>query len=119
MKCPECQSEKRQVKSGKTEAGSQRYKCQQCGTRYTPERKVAGYSDKIRLQAVRMYVDGGNLRRIARHLKVSHQSVANWVNAYVARLPDAPWPEQVETIELDELYTFVKRKKTESTLSQP
>ena len=70
------------------------------------------------MQAVRMYVDGGNLRRIARHLKVSHQSVANWVNAYVADLPEAPLPEGVNTIELDELYTFVRHKKTGSTLSQ-
>jgi transposase-like protein len=26
-------------------------------------------------------VDGLNLRRIARHLDVNHQSVANWINA--------------------------------------
>lgn len=37
-----------------------------------------------------MYVDGLNLRRIARTLQVNHQSVINWVNAHIAGLPDAP-----------------------------
>jgi transposase-like protein len=62
-----------------------------------------------------MYVDGMNLRRVARHLGVNHQSVANWVKAYAAQLPPAPLPEEVETIEMDELHTFVERKKTKPT----
>lgn len=115
MKCPHCQSEERQVKSGLTEVGSQRYKCQVCQRRYTPKPKPRGYSSEVRLKAVRMYVDGMNLRRIARHLGVSHQSVANWVNAFAARLPNAPVPENIDTVELDELYTFIQRKKTAST----
>jgi len=82
---------------------------------YTPEPKLAGYSDEIRLQAVKLYVDGLNLRRIARHLGVNHQSVANWVNAYAAQLPAAPEPERVETIEMDELHTFIEHKKTRRT----
>jgi transposase len=62
-----------------------------------------------------MYVDGMNLRRIARHLKVNHQSVANWVNTYAEQLPKAPTPDKVTTIEMDELYTFVEHKKTDTT----
>lgn len=74
-----------------------------------------GYDDEVRLQAVKLYVDGLNLRRIARHLGVSHQSIANWVKAYAARLPPPPMPDEVETIEMDELYTFIGDKKTGST----
>jgi len=55
----------------------------------------------MRLQAVRMYVDGMNLRHIAGHLGVNHQSVANWVKAYAAQLPPAPVPDAVEVIEMD------------------
>jgi transposase-like protein len=76
---------------------------------------LQGYPEATRLQAVRMYVDGMNLRRVARHLGVNHQSVANWVKAYAAQLPPAPLPEEVETIEMDELHTFVERKKTKPT----
>lgn len=62
-----------------------------------------------------MYVDGMNLRRIARHLGVNHQSVANWVKAYTAQLPPAPLPDEVETMEMDELHTFIEHKKTKPT----
>lgn len=115
MTCPYCQNSKQQIKAGRNGSGSQRYKCKVCNRHYTPEPSEKGYPEAIRQQAVRMYVDGMNLRRIARHLGVNHQSVANWVAAYAAQLPDPPLPEQVETVELDELYTFIEEKKTEFT----
>ena len=62
-----------------------------------------------------MYVDGLNLRRVARHLGVNHQSVANWVNAYAEQLPAAPQPEEVDIIEMDEVFTFIGEKKTRSS----
>ena len=62
-----------------------------------------------------MYVDGLNLRRVARHLGVNHQSVANWVNAYAEQLPAAPQPEAVDIIEMDEVFTFIGEKKTKSS----
>ncbi|MBT7073656.1 MAG: IS1 family transposase, partial [Anaerolineae bacterium] len=43
------------------------------------------------------------------------QSVINWVNAYASGLPEAPTPEEVDTVEMDELYTFIGEKKTGST----
>ena len=66
-----------------------------------------------------MYVDGINYRRIGRLLNVSHVSVINWVKAFAAQLPDAPLPEELHTIELDELFTFIETKKNASTSSQP
>ena len=62
-----------------------------------------------------MYVDGINFRRIGRLLNVHHQSVINWVNAYASSLPEAPMPEEVDAVEMDELYTFIGEKKTGST----
>ena len=62
------------------------------------------------MAAVKLYVDGMNIRRIGRTLGVNHQSVANWVKAHAAQLPAAPVPTQVETIELDEIFTFVEKK---------
>lgn len=115
--CPNCQSTERQIKNGQTGSGSQRYWCQGCGRKYTPDPKTNGYAPAVRDVAVRMYVDGMNLRRIARHLGVVHQTVANWVTAAADRLPEHPaQPEQVETAELDELFTFITHKKTASTL---
>ena len=68
-----------------------------------------------------MYVDGMNLRRIAHHLQIVHQTVANWVAAYAATLPDLPPAPPTDrlhplpVVELDELYTFEGEKKSGST----
>jgi len=42
-------------------------------------------------------------------------SRSNWVGQYTAKLPNAPMPAKVNKAELDELYTFVGKKKTKST----
>ena len=119
MDCPHCKAKDSLIGDGKNRSGSKRYQCKVCGKRHTPEPKERGYSKEFRLQAIRLYVDGMNIRRIARHLGVSPQSISNWVNAYVEELPSAPTPEEVETVELDELFTFIGDKKTKPTSSQP
>jgi transposase-like protein len=119
--CPYCSDTQRQVKVGFNPSGTQRYLCKACGRKYTPEPKFQGYGDDLRRQAVRLYVDGLNLRRIARQLGVVHQTVANWVAAHAATLPDTPptpptSPKRpLAVVELDELYTFEGEKKTAST----
>ena len=115
--CPSCQSTTRQVKHGRNPSGSQRYLCQTCKRTYTLEPTPYGYDAATRQHALRLYTDGMNLRRIARHLGVVHQTVANWVAAHADALPDQPPPPPtpVQTAELDELYTFVGSKKTSAT----
>lgn len=113
--CPKCAQARYQVKDGFTSAGSQRMRCQACGARYTPTPKVAGYTPELRTQALKMYVDGLNFRRIGRLLGVHHQTVINWVTAAAEHVPSAvPSPTDAATVELDELYTFVGQKKNGS-----
>jgi len=45
----------------------------------------------MRKRAAEMYVDGGNLRRIARHLKVTLRTVALWVTYYSDRFDAYQW----------------------------
>ena len=114
--CPTCHHTRYQIKDGLTGAGSQRVRCRACGQRYTPVPKPQGYPNDIRQQALKLYVDGLNFRRITRILGMHHQSVINWVHAAAAAVPDpTPAPSEADTIELDELYTFVGHKKTGST----
>ena len=103
------------MKAGKNASGSQRWKCQRCQRRYTPEPKDNGYPQTLRHRAVQMVVDGMGYRRIARHLGVDHKTVIYWVKAHADQLPAAPVPGDVNNAELDELFTFVERKKTKST----
>ena len=118
IQCPHCLSPEQQTKSGHTRTGSQRYRCKECQRIYTPEPKPLGYPEETRREAVRLYLEGANFRRIGRVLGVNHQSVVNWVNAYHAGLPAAARPvSEPETLEMDELFTFVGSKKARPTSS--
>lgn len=86
-----------------------------CHIKYTPEPKPWAYPAEVRQKAIQMYVDGMNLRRIARHLDLHHRTVSLWVKAHAAHLPEPPVPNQVKEVEMDELFTFIGDKKTKST----
>lgn len=105
--------ESNQNKDGFTQARSQRYRCKECGARYTPKKKKQGYPKGIHTTAIRMYADGLNFRQIGRNLKVSHTTVMKWVKGNVEKLSETPISEEIYTIEMDEQYTFVQQKKTE------
>lgn len=121
IRCPHCGRTEGQLKIGRNESGSQRYLCKACHRKHTPQPHSIGYADDVRQQAMRLYVDGVNFRRIGRILGVSHQTVANWTAAYAQTLPDQPPAPAADArsplavSELDELYTFEGEKKTAST----
>lgn len=120
LQCPYCEATERQIKGGRNRAGGQRFQCSECARHYTPEPRPNGYPDEVRVQTNRLSLEGTNFRRIGRILSVNHQSVANWVNAYHAQLP--PTQKTVaepETVELDELYSFVGSQKSPSTSPRP
>ena len=106
-KCPYCQETTRQNQASKTSAGLQRYRRMHDGRKYTPEPKPQGYSESLRKRAAEMYVDGMNLGKIARHLKVHHRTFALWVADHAEALPNAPLPEDVQDAEMDELFAFI------------
>ena len=115
-KCHHCASSESQTKAGHTRTGSQRYKCRECQRIYTPEPKPLGYPDQTRREAVRLYLEGINFRRIGRVLGVNHQSVVNWVNSYQTSLPATEPPViSPQTLEMDELFTFIGSKKLKPT----
>ncbi len=117
--CPHCASTEAQTKAGHTHIGSQRYKCRACARFYTPDPKPLGYPQETKREAVRLYLEGTNFRRIGRILSVNHQSVVNWINAYHAALPEVePSASPPAVVELDELFTFIGSKKRKPTLSR-
>lgn len=105
------------IRYGYNRTGTQRYQCTHCERIFTPQPKAAGLPAATRQEAVKLYLTGMSLRKIAKHLQVHHQSVANWVNAAAQQLPvQVADATATAVIEMDELYTFVGSKKTKSTL---
>lgn len=72
--------------------------------------------------ALKLYLEGNGFRRIGRLLKVNHQSIVNWVTAAHAQMAARPDPTPTiarpQTLEVDELFTFVQSKKRKPTLSR-
>jgi len=55
-------------------------------------------------------MEESNQRAIGRILKVSPQTVANWISNYTSKLPPVQMPKKPHTAELDEMYTFKAEK---------
>ena len=108
--CPACGSQHRQTKEGSDRKGQQRYQCQNCRRFYILHPTLRGKETELKHRALQMYVEGLGFRRIARLLGVPHQSVINWVRNDEKKRPPAPLPDTVETIEMDEIYTFIEKK---------
>jgi transposase-like protein len=113
--CPSCQQDQYVIKSGLNRTGSQRYRCQSCRRYFTPDPKPEGYEPSVRTQALKLYLEGTSFRAIGRLLGLHHQTVSNWISQAATTLPtQITDTTSTETIELDELSTFVQQKKTSS-----
>ena len=114
VQCKYCRSERKR-KYGMTQTGIQRYRCHDCGHTYTLTKPK--FSEEVKAMAVSMYNNNVGFRKIARFVDADHVSVQNWVKAAHAKLAketrcvlDTPTPI-LDIIELDEIYTFVKKTK--------
>lgn len=110
-----CEQDQHVIKSGLNRTGSQRYRCQACRRYFTTQPKPEGYDLALRKPALQLYLRRHQFSSYRAGIRHYHQSVSNWVPQPAQALP-ATAPDQTpsETIELDELYTFVQQKKTGS-----
>ena len=114
--CLYCHRQDRQVKNGKNASGSQGWRCQHCQRKYTPVPSEHGYPEALRQQAVKLSVDGWH--QLPPHRPLSwcgSQDGGQRVQAYSDQLLPAPVPAELNNAELDELFTYVGKKKTSST----
>ena len=111
MKCKYCHDEENQIKAGQTKVGSQRYKCKICGKDYVPEGKKRGYSEEIKKQAIKLYLEGNSSRAVGRILGIGKNMCLYWMRKYAKEIEAKETPNaRVNVIEMDELYSFVERK---------
>ena len=118
--CPHCGHDEHVIKSGLNHTKSQRYRCQQCRRYFTVDPQPHGYDLALRKQALQLYLEGTSFRAVGRLLGLHHQTVSNWITEAAHTLPTHVTDAiPTETIELDELYSYVQQKKTRSTSSSP
>ena len=87
MQCPYCESTEIH-KNGK-QRGKQNYKCVSCNRQfidvYSPPK---GYSDKVKTECLKLYVEGMGFRAIERSKGVHHTTIISWVKQLGEKLPD-------------------------------
>jgi hypothetical protein len=110
MECPHCKKAN-VVKNGKSRHGHQRWLCLHCHKTFgeVDHRCVA---PELKESALRHYAEGVGLRCTERLVGVSHVSVMNWVLKEVEGKALAPLAaDEVEFVEVDELWTYIGKKK--------
>lgn len=118
MECPECKSH--HIRKNGMRRGKQNHIGVACGRQFIENPQThRGYSDEVRKECLKMYVNGVGLRGIERVKGVHHTTVITWIKQAGALLPDAYESEEIPQVgELDELPTFVGSKKAKSGFGQ-
>jgi len=113
MNSPRCASSA-YCKAGFSSNKRQRYKCKHCNYYYTVAIKSTAKPLSFRHRALCLYLEGMGFRQIGRALNVSHVSVYRWIRQYGSEvsLPDNDITEPIPAVELDELHSYVGKKKT-------
>ena len=110
MDCPRCSSVD-YCKDGIVQT-RQRYKCKKCQYRYTVLQKSNVKPQSTKRMAFEMYLEGLGFRAIGRLLRISYGTVFQWIRKWEAQIELPKRNEHIEVVELDEMHTYVGRKKT-------
>ena len=115
MHCPECGGDHIR-RNGKNRQGKQNHICVTCRRQFIDQYEATrGYSEAVKRECLRLYVNGLGFRSIERVTGVHHTTVITWVAQVGELLPDVYEPDTIPEVgELDELVTFVGSKKTKS-----
>jgi len=108
-KCKKCGITGGQYKRGTTPKGNVRYSCKQCGKWYVEAE--SGYSAEFKRESIQLYLEGNSGRAVGRLKKIGKNTIWNWLREYEENLPKSEEGD-VEIIEQDELYTYIKKGKS-------
>ena len=109
MVCSKCGSSE-SVKNGKR-GNDQCYKCKNCGFQYTSEEPKRS-SEAERSKAIALYLLGLSMRAIAKLFRVNVTTILYWIRNFAIENYTKPTPQGPIIIELDEMWHFIKSKKT-------
>jgi len=113
--CPQCGSNN--IRKNGTSRGTARLQCKDC--KHTFAQNPIRKSKAIKAQALLMYLNNVGIRKIALFLQVSPTAVLKWIKQAHKILQEQLQTinplktNQTDIIELDEIYTYVKKRKIE------
>ena len=118
LKCKKCESGNF-VKGGYMK-DKQRFRCKDCGCHFTEGDNRTKDSTVIKKSiAILLYTTARtSFRRIGKILNVDHSLVYRWVREAAENLPEPSIASEITEVELDEMWHFIKAKKTNSGLSK-
>ena len=117
--CPKCGKEEI-WKAGKPK-GKQQYQCKKCRRKFITE---LNYSEEFKREAIQILYEGNSGRAVGRIMGINKSTVYNWVkklNEKIEKTEIIDEGEKIceskmeEEIEMDELFAYIKDKKTEHT----
>jgi len=100
--------------------GKQRYLCKDCGCHFTEgDGRVNGATAVKKAFAILLYtMCRTSFRRIGKLLDVDHSLVYRWIREAAESLPEPVVPNDITQVEIDEMWHFIKSKKTNIGLSK-
>lgn len=120
IECKNCGSVE-YVKDGIV-GGKQRYQCKNCKKTFREGDKREKYTNEKRLRCILWYLEGAGIMSIERMEGVPNPLIIKWIRKFSKilrqKLKDTEIPEDIrdiQIIELDELFSYCKKKRTESS----
>lgn len=113
--CPVCSSLNIK-KNGISKQRKQRYRCRSCGRQFILKYTYRAYLKYIRELIVPMCLNGSGIRDISRVLQVSATTVMKLIRHQAETLSVAQMPTHVADVELDEIWSYVEKKKNQCWL---
>lgn len=117
--CKGCGSDKLS-KNGKTSNDVQRYKCKECGSTYGEGDRRLKHGLEKRLKVIKMYLEGVGIRSIERLEGISNPLIIYWIRHFaelirkeIRRRPIPNSPKNFAIVEIDELFTYYKKRPNE------
>lgn len=110
--CPECSSFNLK-KNGKTRNKKQKYLCKDCRRQFITDYTYHGCRPLMRALILKMTLNSSGIRDSSRVLAISTNTVLQAIRLAAEKLPPSRPPKHAQTVELDEFWSFVGRKKNQ------
>ena len=123
IKFPRCGSEG--IRRAGRPRGKQQYQCKECERKFITE---LNYSKEFKQKAIAIFYEGNSGRAVGRIMGINKPTVYNWIKELDEKIERSKFEEEnkreenetdeaqaVDIIEMDELFSYIKDKKTEFT----